>query len=203
MYLLMLITIQAEQREKQLKYIEANRDIYYHTLEQIAEMEQRKKRSEEMDREMLKQRIIQDQKVPFFYLHRKECCQEFCLQFHAQQLEKQSKAKQDARELKQFQQSQIAEKQAREQEAVEEDVAYNLRNINLLQVINASLILSLDYNITKIIMLQIEEAQFQQYAGSVMNGAAERKAPVQPLMTATREGAGKICTMGQVRLLLA
>ena len=55
--------MQAEQREKQLKYMEATRDIYTHTVEQMAELEHRKRCSEEMDKEMLKQRIIQDQKV--------------------------------------------------------------------------------------------------------------------------------------------
>ncbi len=39
-------------------------------------------------------------------------------------------------------------------------------------------------------ILQIEEDQFQQYAGSVLHGAGERKAPLQPLVTAAREGAG-------------
>ena len=43
--------------------MEATRDIYEHTVEQIAEQEHRKRCSEEMDKEMLKQRIVQDQRV--------------------------------------------------------------------------------------------------------------------------------------------
>ena len=43
--------------------METTRDIYRHTVEQITELEHRKRCSEEMDKEMLKQRIVQDQKV--------------------------------------------------------------------------------------------------------------------------------------------
>ena len=41
----------------------ATRDIHRHMLEQMAELEVKKKKQEELDQEMLKQRIIQDQKV--------------------------------------------------------------------------------------------------------------------------------------------
>lgn len=46
-----------------MEYMAAARDIHYHMLEQIAESEQKKKEHKELDNEMLKQRIIQDQKV--------------------------------------------------------------------------------------------------------------------------------------------
>ena len=49
------------------------------------------------------------------------------------------KAKQDALALKDFQQSQIAEGKARKKEEAEEDLAYNVRNMNLLQVFKCNI----------------------------------------------------------------
>lgn len=41
----------------------ATRDIHKHMLEQMAELELKKKEYKQIDEDMLKQRIIQDQKV--------------------------------------------------------------------------------------------------------------------------------------------
>ena len=46
-----------------MQYMATTREIHRHMLEQIAELRLKKKESEEFDQEMLKQRIIQDQKA--------------------------------------------------------------------------------------------------------------------------------------------
>lgn len=46
-----------------MEYIAASKDIHRHMLGQIASLEQEKKEQALMDKRLLKQRIIQDQKV--------------------------------------------------------------------------------------------------------------------------------------------
>lgn len=59
----MAFGLQAEQHEKQMQYMAATKDIHRHMLGQMAELKLKKKDVEVLDQEMLKQRIIQDQKV--------------------------------------------------------------------------------------------------------------------------------------------
>ena len=58
-------TYQAELRDRQEKYMAATRDIHKHMLMQIAQKNQQKRDQEQMDQDMLKQRIIQDEKVRY------------------------------------------------------------------------------------------------------------------------------------------
>lgn len=55
--------MQADEQAKREKFVEATRDIHRHMLEQMREQEELRKEQEELDQQLLKQRIIQDQKV--------------------------------------------------------------------------------------------------------------------------------------------
>ena len=56
--------MQAEKRAKEEKFAEMSREIYAHMREQLAEQERQRREQEQIDQDLLKQRIIQDQKVP-------------------------------------------------------------------------------------------------------------------------------------------
>ena len=55
--------MQTDEQAKREKFVEATRDIHRHMLEQMREQEELRKEQEELDQQLLKQRIIQDQKV--------------------------------------------------------------------------------------------------------------------------------------------
>ena len=55
--------MQADERAKQEKFVEATRDIHRHMLEQMREQEEIRREQTNLDQQLLKQRIIQDQKV--------------------------------------------------------------------------------------------------------------------------------------------
>ena len=61
--MLIVPNTQEEERIKEMKFISANQAINHHMLEQIAEGEKKRREQLKMDQELLKQRIIQDQKV--------------------------------------------------------------------------------------------------------------------------------------------
>ena len=54
---------QREEREKEERFLEREREINCHMKEQLAEKRRREKEHAELDQQLLKQRIIQDQKV--------------------------------------------------------------------------------------------------------------------------------------------
>ena len=56
--------MQADKRAKEEKFAEMSREIYAHMREQLAEQERQRREQEQIDQDLLKQRIIQDQKVP-------------------------------------------------------------------------------------------------------------------------------------------
>ena len=55
--------VQAEELAKQQKFVEATRDIHRHMIEQMREKEELRREQADLDQHLLKQRIIQDQKV--------------------------------------------------------------------------------------------------------------------------------------------
>ena len=55
--------MQAEEKAKQQKFVESTRDIHHHMLEQMREQEGARREQTELDQQLLRQRIIQDQKV--------------------------------------------------------------------------------------------------------------------------------------------
>ena len=62
-YITLLYTVQAEEQAKQQKFVESTRDIHHHMLEQMREQEEARREQTELDQQLLRQRIIQDQKV--------------------------------------------------------------------------------------------------------------------------------------------
>jgi mannose/fructose/N-acetylgalactosamine-specific phosphotransferase system component IID len=58
-----LLFAQAELHEKQMEYFAATKDIHRHMLGQMAALEREKKEQAVMDKKLLRQRMIQDQKV--------------------------------------------------------------------------------------------------------------------------------------------
>lgn len=62
-YITLLYTVQAEELAKQQKFVESTRDIHHHMLEQMRELEEARREQTELDQQLLRQRIIQDQKV--------------------------------------------------------------------------------------------------------------------------------------------
>jgi hypothetical protein len=55
--------MQAEELAKQRGFMEATRDIHRHMIEQMREQEELRREQADLDQDLLKQRIIQDQKV--------------------------------------------------------------------------------------------------------------------------------------------
>ena len=55
--------VQAEKQAKEEKFVAMSREIYAHMKEQLAEQERQRREQEQLDQDLLKQRIIQDQKV--------------------------------------------------------------------------------------------------------------------------------------------
>lgn len=58
-----VIYMQAEELAKQRRFMEATQDIHQHMIEQMREQEEMRREQTELDQTLLKQRIIQDQKV--------------------------------------------------------------------------------------------------------------------------------------------
>ncbi len=65
---MLYVCAQAEELAKQQKFMEATRDIHHHMLEQMREQEEMRREQADLDQNLLKQRIIQDQKVAFIII---------------------------------------------------------------------------------------------------------------------------------------
>ncbi len=60
---ILMSSTQAEERAKEEKFVEMSREIQHFTRQQLAEQAAARRELRETDQELLKQRIIQDQKV--------------------------------------------------------------------------------------------------------------------------------------------
>jgi hypothetical protein len=107
---------QAEETEKIQKSADMRVDIHKHRVQMINENEQKRREEIEADRQLLKQRMIQDQK------------------FHAQQLDKYCKAREQAKQMFEFHKSQTAEREAVSVDMKHADNEYNQRNLDLLHL---------------------------------------------------------------------
>ena len=67
-------SLQLEERQKEEQFVQQTREIFHHRRMMIAEKEKKEKEKSEIDQELLKQRIIQDQKVCTLYV-----CLSVCL----------------------------------------------------------------------------------------------------------------------------
>lgn len=113
-------------------------------------------------------------------------------------MDKLIKAKQDAKDLQQFHSSQIKEIKARKKAEAEEGISYNRKNKELLQVsIKARITFMWRYSST----LQVEEAQFQQYASKLTSEVKARGAPIRPLQETAKKPAGQVLFWSPVRVL--
>ena len=110
-----------------------SRDIDSHTRQQLAEQEEARRLQQAIDQDLLKQRIIQDQKVltnfasvliTVYIPH----------QFHSQEMDKASKNARKAMERRDFHKLQMKEMAARKQSFYDDNTETVAKNMELLKV---------------------------------------------------------------------
>ncbi|XP_064401138.1 cilia- and flagella- associated protein 210-like [Halichondria panicea] len=106
----------AEERLKTERFVAMSRDIDSHTRQQLAEQEEARRLQQAIDQDLLKQRIIQDQK------------------FHSQEMDKASKNARKAMERRDFHKLQMKEMAARKQSFYDDNTETVAKNMELLKV---------------------------------------------------------------------
>jgi hypothetical protein len=104
------------EKEKARKNMEEAKSIHLYCRNKISELERERQELKELDQELLRQRIAQDQK------------------FHANQIEKQNKRLAQMKELQEYLKAQMVERDEREKDDSKGESKYQRDNLKLMNV---------------------------------------------------------------------